>query len=851
MKYSIWLALLLSVVLAAPACAATAWPSAHLIPGGRSPISEPYPEISGGAFTGPPASDSPDPLVRYRWPAPKASDGLQVYLLRPVSVTTDAPRSFQGLKSATSKRCGITVRGPGSIRLDFGVESAAWLEFDSPDLSGSFESSSESKTPGANAPVEMSIGEYNEPQTFNGNPGHSTKTMAPKRIGNTYRLELNPQLYEGVRFGWIHVRSCPKPWHITAVRLVCQIKPTNYEGSFSCSDPLLNRVWYAGAYDVKLNLLKDYFGAILIDRGDRISWTGDAHPAQAAALVAFDNTDFVRQNLDRTANDSNGIESYSLYWILSLLDYTNYSGDTETFRRYVPLVERKLEHGSGIYADPPIAFYGWDERLGAGFETPNRPETKNAYRMLFIEACRRFASEAATMSLAGVSARWRQVADRRVEDLRKNGGWAQGFGAHAASDAINAGFTTPEEQRVLYRRDFAIRLNRLSYSPFNEYFILQAMGRMGRWDEALATVRDCWGGQIEYGGTTFFEVYRPSWNSAIGRNDPVPNCQCGFTSLCHPWGAGVTKWLTEEIAGIKPTSPGFATVDIVPHPGRTLSRVGGVVMTPHGPIHASFNLKSGSDSVDLPAGVVGRIGIPMAGRTITRIRVNGRVVWPGSSLPSSPGIRVDLGARFVYLNGVRAGHSQIQVEYHGRAPRLSLPKLTYPAPAPATDSATGGDWGGKYGHDGWVLFSYGNMSKNLESLPSYVTAVTPNGASAACWAPSTRDRRAPAPDPGNGAARAAGCVYGNPTMSIDIAAKPGKRYRLALYFLDWDHRGRRSAIEIFDLRTLRLLTPVRVVSDYTQGKYLVYRLKGPVRIRVDQVRGDNAVLSALFFDPSK
>ena len=102
----------------------------------------------------------------------------------------------------------------------------------------------------------------------------------PTKYGNTYRLELNSQLYEGVRFGWIHVMSFTNQWHITGLRLVCQTKPANYNGSFSCSDPLLTRIWYDGAYTVKLNLEANYFGAILIDRGDRISWAGDAHCAK-------------------------------------------------------------------------------------------------------------------------------------------------------------------------------------------------------------------------------------------------------------------------------------------------------------------------------------------------------------------------------------------------------------------------------------------------------------------------------------------------------------------------------------------------------------------------------------------
>ena len=119
--------------------------------------------------------------------------------------------------------------------------------------------------------------------------------------------------------------SFTNQWHITGLRLVCQTKPANYNGSFSCSDPMLTRIWYAGAYTVKLNLEANYFGAILIDRGDRISWAGDAHCAQAAALAAFGNDDFIKENIAITANNYNGIASYALYWVLSLIDYYNYT----------------------------------------------------------------------------------------------------------------------------------------------------------------------------------------------------------------------------------------------------------------------------------------------------------------------------------------------------------------------------------------------------------------------------------------------------------------------------------------------------------------------------------------------
>ena len=237
----------------------------HLLSTG-SPIQEPYAPLHGGSFTGLKVAESPDPLVAYRWDNPQSLDSLQVYVLKPIASFADTPASFRGAGISSGQQDSMVVEGVGSIRFDFGVESPAWLEFDSPDLSGE---------------IEMSISEYDEPAIENTGPAHRFKTSQPHRYDNTYRLELNSELYEGVRFGWIHVRAFEQPWRITAVRAVCQVKPTNYVGRFSCSDSMLTRVWYTGAYTVKANLCKDYFGALLMDRGDRYSWTGDAQIGRA------------------------------------------------------------------------------------------------------------------------------------------------------------------------------------------------------------------------------------------------------------------------------------------------------------------------------------------------------------------------------------------------------------------------------------------------------------------------------------------------------------------------------------------------------------------------------------------
>jgi hypothetical protein len=780
--------------------------------------------------------------VGYRWKSPQAADDLQSYLVRPVAAIADPSKSFQSGDSGT-----IHVSGAGSLRFDFGVESAAWLEFDSPDLTGT---------------VEMSISEYDEPAIENAyGPEHRIKTLAPQRYGNTYRLELNSELYEGVRFGWIHVRTFDKPWQITAVRAVCQIKPTNYNGSFACSDPMITRIWYTGAYGVKVNYCKDYFGAILMNRGDRFSWTGDAHPSQAASMTAFGNWDFVKHNLDRTATNSNGIESYALYWVLSLLDYYQHSGDEATLRGYIDHTRATLDHAVSVYDRPNIGFYGWDERLGAGFEAPQCLETFSAFQMLCVRACKEFADALSGIGQADIAATYHDIAAQKMTALRANAGWLKPLGVHALADAVNTGLTTQEEQSQMFAREFDDRLNRLSFSPFNQYFILLAMSRMNRYDEALVCVRDQWGGELEYGGTVFFETYTPSWNSILKKNGAVPNCQAGYTSLAHPWGSGVTTWLSQEVLGIKPTAPGFSKVDIAPNLGTTLTWVSGTVPTPHGPISAHFDTRSGKGEITLPENTVGRIGIPItAGRSIKTVALNGQVVWNGQ-LQTGHGVTdATPTPDFLYLNNVLPGHYFLSVKYHGGSSRIANPPpMAYPIPTAKQDITTHGDWGGVYGRDGYILFDYDGTGKDRRQLPAYVTSVAPSTRDTGhCQhsqlASASTERRALAPSPDNTMPRNVGCLYTaapNPcqeTTTVDVTVADGRAYELAIYCVDWDKQSRRQTIDLFDLTTYKRLAPSQLVQDFAEGKYLIYKCHGSVRIRINQIRGDNAVLNALFFD---
>ncbi len=804
----------------------------------RSTIPQPYPYIANGSFSRPEIPESPDPLVAYMWPDPKATDGLEVFVLKPTKVDTDSPDSFVNISSLTGEKPYVTVKGPGSIRIDFGVEMPAWIEFDSPDCPGG---------------VEMSISEYNEPGI--------NKTLEPKKYGDTFRLELNEELYDGVRFAWIHVNSHTSDWHITDVRAVNQVKPTNYNGSFSCSDQMLTRIWYLSAYSVKASMCEDYFGAIIMDRGDRMSWTGDAHPIQAASLVAFADYDFVKQNIDNTANQNNGIRSYSLYWVMSLLDYYKYSGDRKTLEKYILNASNKLDDAYIEFGtDPKLRFYGWDERLCAGFELwfKPAPEAQKAYKMLTIRAWLEFSGVMKQIGRSDLESKYSWYARRKMEELRVGPDWFRDYGLHSSADAVNTRLLSPIELDSIYMNVFINRVERVSLSPFNQYFIIQALAQMNKHDDALSTVRDLWGGMILNGATTPYEVFRPSWNDIIEPNDAVPNSQSGIVSLCHPWGAGPVKWLNEEILGIKPTQAGFKTFEILPHPGRTLDWFKGITPTPFGDLSVNFDLVSGKCNVSTPTGTTGRIGIPKVERSIKTITINGELAWDGafSQVPGIAGAWED--SDFVYFDSVEAGNYDIVFEYDGSTSFYVEPHVQYKADFILEDSITSGSWGGVYGKDGYVLCNYYGEGQNKQSLPTYVDSVNyfrafpqspGNLPEPVVWEAKTLDQRALASSDANDSIRVgSGISNTDQTMTFTASLNRNKEFQIALYFIDWEGKGLSQTVEMFDAKTLKLIAPVKMVDDYSGGKYLVYSYDKSVKFRINKIRGDRISLSGIFFD---
>ena len=160
-------------------------------------------------------------------------------------------------------------------------------------------------------------------------------------------------------------------WTINSLRRVAV--PANYEGSYDSSDGFLTRLWYVGAFTTRETFVSSvspaqpkptndttaYLGSILMNRGDRIAFLGDAHVAQATALAAFGGSvhpllAMSNEYLSTVTHDGN-IEPYKMMWVLSVVDYFDASGDKRVFARIAPKVAQQLVHARDVVHPAAVA----------------------------------------------------------------------------------------------------------------------------------------------------------------------------------------------------------------------------------------------------------------------------------------------------------------------------------------------------------------------------------------------------------------------------------------------------------------------------------------------------------------
>jgi alpha-L-rhamnosidase len=94
-------------------------------------------------------------------------------------------------------------------------------------------------------------------------------------------------------------------------------------------------------------------------------------------------------------------------------------------------------------------------------------------------------------------------------------------------------------------------------TPYYGYYVLEALASLVIPEQALAWMRQYWGGMIAEGATSFWESYDPRWPKENPHASLQADNKTGYyISLAHGWSAGPTIWLQENILGVRELTPG-------------------------------------------------------------------------------------------------------------------------------------------------------------------------------------------------------------------------------------------------------------------------------------------------------
>lgn len=456
-----------------------------------------------------------------------------------------------------------------------------------------------------------------------------------------------------------------------------------YKGYFSCSDDLLTKIWYSGAYTLQTNAIPPSTGrefpilrsswlndgdlslgvqgsTVYVDgsKRDRTIWPGDLGVAVPSILVSTGDWDGVRTTLNvlyaGQANSGElpfagpriniyGSDTYHMATLLGTYDYFLWTND---IRWIVSIYENKFKKAVTFISDK-IDYTGmlnvtgtedWGRLKQGGHNTEAN--------ILLYNVLMKGAQIANWMDDSEQGDIWIQLANTlRVSVNTNNMNYTYGayqdddvesslYPQDANSLALLYEFSNPEDTPHISN---ALTHNWISIGslapelPNNLVGFGQSLEVKGHLvahqaSRALELVRRAWGWYLSnpYGtGSTCIEGYRADGSFGYRAERGYGN-DYSYTSHAHGWSTGPTDALTSYIVGLTVTAPGGMQWALAPQ-FADLSHAEAGFTTPTGKFSAKWNLNDDGYSLswDVPTETSGIITINMGPAGISELVLDG------------------------------------------------------------------------------------------------------------------------------------------------------------------------------------------------------------------------------------
>ncbi len=431
------------------------------------------------------------------------------------------------------------------------------------------------------------------------------------------------------RYLQLDIETADQSLEVEKLRSWFTAYPFEEHGRFESDDASLNPIWEIGWRTARLDAHDTYMDTPYYERmqyvGDTriqalISYTvaGDDRLARQA-IQAF-NDSRISDGLTRSRYPSSVrqiIPTFSLLWIGMVHDFWMYRSDPDFVRSQLGGTRSVLDwflqrqRADGMLTKIPWwPFIDWGTDFSFGIPMQDEDGGSSIITLQFAEALRDTAEMEAALGDKKRAALYRAAAKRAAQTVYKLC-WNNEYGLLADTPAQNhfsqhANILGVWLDAIPHARQKEVLTKILSVSDagyaasgpvpaltkatyYFRFYLARAIDHAGMGDQYLQLLQP-WREMVSLGLTTWAEQPDPT------RSDS------------HAWSAHPNYDLLTIVAGIRPGTPGFATVTIAPHLG-TLKHVSAAVPSPKGNIEAEYT--SGNSGVvaviNLPVGVSGEL----------------------------------------------------------------------------------------------------------------------------------------------------------------------------------------------------------------------------------------------------
>jgi alpha-L-rhamnosidase len=470
-----------------------------------------------------------------------------------------------------------------------------------------------------------------------------TYVLRGDSAGETYEPRFT---FHGFRYAEITGWPGPlDPTQVEAVVLHSDMTPT---GTFSCSDPLLNRF-----HDNVVRGMRGNFLDVPTDcpqRDERLGWTGDIQVFAPAAAYLYDCAGFLTSWLQDLAADQRADGNVPVFvpdvpvpgptasdlrfqtgWgdAAVLVPWTLYEryGDLEILRRQYPSMCRWMDGVAGAI-DSEGLLDGGHFQLGdwldpsAPPDDPARAATDpalvaNAY---WARTAKVLAHIAGLLGREPDAARYGRLAAELRQRFREHFLTASG-GLTSESQtayALALQFGLLEDASHLghakVRLVELVRANghRIGTGFLGTPLICDALVTAGAPDDAYRMLRqtECpsWLYPVTMGATTVWE----RWDSMLPDGTINPG---EMTSFNHYALGAVVDWMHRFLGGIAPGEPGYRSVVVAPRPAHGITHAEASHRSAYGTVRVAWRVHEHTFTLDVtvPHGTRAEIRLPLPG----------------------------------------------------------------------------------------------------------------------------------------------------------------------------------------------------------------------------------------------